>query len=122
MTKADAHEAQQFCSRCHAWGPAETMLPLYRSKDAEAGPWLWMHHHCAEICSSMQFEAAMKRFESQVHSLAESQGRGAAFAKVRARTNFVAAADRAAHSLQVLKRAKAALEIANIDPEDGPPP
>ena len=70
----------------------------------------------------MQFEAAMKRFESQVHSLAESQGRGAAFAKVRARVNFGAAADRAAHSLQVLKRAKAALEIANIEPEDGPPP
>ena len=59
----------------------------------------------------------MKRFESQVHSLAESQGRGAAFARV----NFVAGAARAAHSLQVLKRAKAALEIANIDPEDGPP-
>ena len=121
MTKSGAREEQQFCSRCHAWGPADTMQPLYRSKDAEAGPWLWMHHHCAEICSSMQFEAAMKRFESQVHSLAESQGRGAAFAKVRARVNFVAAADRAAHSLQVLKRAKAALEIANIDPEDGPP-
>jgi hypothetical protein len=77
MTKADAHEAQQFCSRCHTWGPADTMQPLYRSKDAEAGPWLWMHHHCAEICSSMQFEAAMKRFESQVHSLAAAMTRTA---------------------------------------------
>ena len=48
----------------------------------------------------------------QVHSLAESQGRGAAFAKVRARVNFVAAADKAAHSLQVFGRAKAALDIA----------
>ena len=76
MTKSGAREEQQFCSRCHAWGPADTMQPLYRSKDAEAGPWLWMHHHCAEICSSMQFEAAMKRFEFQVHSLAELQGRG----------------------------------------------
>jgi hypothetical protein len=115
MTKQDAREERHFCSRCNAWGPADAMQPFYRSKDAEAGPWLWIHHHCAEICSTM------KRFESQVHSLAESQGQGAAFAKVRARENFVAAADRAAHSLQVLKRAKAALEIANIDPEDGPP-
>src|SRR5688572_24991919 len=49
MPKPDARKEQQFCSRCHAWGPADAMQPLYRSKDAEAGPWLWMHHHCAEI-------------------------------------------------------------------------
>jgi hypothetical protein len=92
------------------------MQPLYRAKDAGAGPWLWLHHHCAEICSNTQFHAAMKRFQSQVHSLVEAQGRGAALniVRARARANFVAAADRAAHSLQVLKRAKAALEIANI--------
>jgi hypothetical protein len=29
----------------------------------------------------MQFEAAMKRFESQVHSLAETQGRAAAMTR-----------------------------------------
>jgi len=103
------------------WGLADTMQPLYRSKDAEAVPWLWMHHHCAEICSNTQFEAAMKRFEYQVHSLAKAQGRGAALgiARDRARANFAATADRAAHSLQVLKRAKAALEIQTFDPDDG---
>ena len=80
MTTLDLDQ-EQFCICCNLWGPAETMPPLYRFRDQEAKPCLWLHHHCAEICSSMQFEAAMKRFESQVHSLAETQGRAAAMTR-----------------------------------------
>jgi hypothetical protein len=114
MTKPALHE-EQFCSRCNAWGPADLMQPLYRFPDQDAAPWLWMHHHCAEICSTTQFQAAMKRFETQVHSM--TAGGVVDIAKARARVNLAAAADRAARSLQALKRARATLEIANIDPD-----
>jgi hypothetical protein len=97
-------------------GPTDLMQPLYRFPDQDAAPWLWMHHHCAEICSTTQFQAAMKRFETQVHSM--TAGEVVDIAKARARVNLAAAADRAARSLQALKRARATLEIANIDPDD----
>jgi hypothetical protein len=98
------------------------MQPLYRFNDAQAAPWLWMHHHCADICSNTQFQAAMTRFETQVHSMADSQAGGSVvdITKARARVNLAAAADRAARSLQALRRAKATLEIANIGPDDAP--
>ena len=57
----------------------------------------------------------MKRFETQVHSM--TAGGVVDIAKARARVNLAAAADRAARSLQALKRARATLEIANIDPD-----
>jgi hypothetical protein len=121
MVKPNPTE-EQFCIRCNAWGPANLMQPLYRFNDPEAGPWFWLHHHCAEIYSNTQFQAAMKRFESQVHLTAESEASGAVvdISKARARVNLAAATDRAARSLQVLRRAKAALEIANIDPDTVP--
>jgi hypothetical protein len=121
MTKPDSDE-EQFCSRCNAWGPPDLMQPLYRFNDPQAAPWLWMHHHCAEICSNTQFQAAMKRFETQVHSMADSQAGGSVLdiTKARARVNLAAAADRAARSLQALRRAKATLEIANTSPDDAP--
>ena len=64
----------------------------------------------------------MKRFESQVHLMAESEASGAVvdISKARARVNLAAATDSAARSLQVLRRAKAALEIANINPDTVP--
>jgi hypothetical protein len=121
MTKPALHE-EQFCSRCNAWGPADLMQPLFRFPDPDAGPWLWLHHHCAEIYSKTQFQAAMKRFETQVHSMAGTQAGGSIvdITKARARVNLAAAADRAARSLQALRRAKATLEIANIGSDDAP--
>ena len=122
MPKPDTEE-EQFCSRCNAWGPAELMQPLCRFPDlGGVGPWLWLHHHCAEIYSKTQFQAAMKRFETQVHSMAKSQPGGSVvdITKARARINLAAAADRATRALQALRRAKATLEIANIRPDDAP--
>jgi hypothetical protein len=121
MVKPNPTE-EQFCIRCNAWGPANLMQPLYRFNEPETGPWFWLHHHCAEIYSNTQFQAAMKRFESQVHLMAESEAGGAVvdISKARARVNLAAGTDRAARSLQVLRRAKAALEIANIDPDTVP--
>src|SRR5262245_17910326 len=118
MTKPDTEE-EQFCSRCNAWGPAELMQPLCRFPDLGAGPWLWLHHHCAGIYSMTLFQAAMKRCETQVHSMANSQPGGSVvdITKARARINLAAAAERAARSLQALRRAKATLEIANIRPD-----
>ena len=77
MVKPNPTE-EQLCIRCNAWGPANLMQPLYRFNDPETGPWFWLHHHCAEIYSSTQFQAAMKRFESQVHLMAEAEEAGAA--------------------------------------------
>ena len=111
MTTLDLDQ-EQFCICCNLWGPAETMLPLYRFRDQEAKPCLWLHHHCAETCGNVQFEAGMKRFESQVHTVAQSQAgdAGDAMAKAHAQAQLAEAANRAAISLQALKRAKAALE------------
>jgi hypothetical protein len=119
MTKSNLQE-EQFCSRCNAWGPSDMMLPLYRVSGPQGAPSLWMHHQCVEICSNTQFQAAMKRFETQVHSMADSQvGRPpGSIVGTRARVNLAVAADRANLSLQALKRAKAALEIASVDAED----
>jgi hypothetical protein len=110
MTTLDLDQ-EQFCICCNLWGPAETMLPLYRFRDQEAKPCLWLHHHCAETCGNVQFEAGMKRFESQVHTVAQSQAgdAGEAIAKAHAQAQLAEAANRAAISLQALKRAKAAL-------------
>jgi hypothetical protein len=121
MTKPISTE-EQFCSRCNTWGPADMMQPLYRVADAKAAPWLWLHHHCAETCSNAQFEAAMKRFETQVHSAAEAQAGGAIGdgTNVRARLALAAAADRAARSLRDLRQAKAALEKAGMGAEEVP--
>jgi hypothetical protein len=121
MTKPSSAEAQ-FCIRCHTWGSSDLMQPLYRFPDPEAGPCLWLHHHCAEIYSSTQFEAAMKRFESQIHAVAGSQTGNAVvdLAKVRVQLNLAAAAERAARSLHDLKRAKAALTEAGMAGEDMP--
>ena len=49
----------------------------------------------------------MKRFESQVHTVAQSQT-GDAIAKAHAQAQLAEAANRTAISLQALKRAKAA--------------
>lgn len=118
MTKPILTE-EQFCSRCNTWGPADMMQPLYRVADAKAAPWLWLHHHCAEMCSNAQFEAAMKRFETQVHSAAEAQAVGDV-TNVRARLALAAAADRAARSLRDLRQAKAALEKTGTGAEEVP--
>jgi len=107
MTTLDSDQ-EQFCICCNLWGPAETMLPLYRFRDQEAKPCLWLHHHCAETCGNVQFEAAMKRFKSQVDTAARSQQPGSA--RALAQAELAEAANRAAISLQALKRAKAALE------------
>jgi hypothetical protein len=106
MTTADIDQ-EQFCICCNLWGPAETMLPLYRFRDQEATPCLWLHHHCAETCGNVQFAAAMKRFESQVDTVAQSQAGGA---RALAQAQLARAVNSAAISLQALKRAKAALE------------
>ena len=74
MTKSNLQE-EQFCSRCNAWGLSDMMLPLYRVSGPQGEPSLWMHHQCVEICSNTQFQAAMKRFETQVHSMADFTGR-----------------------------------------------
>src|SRR5262245_23845310 len=105
-------DQEQFCICCNLWAPTDTMLPLYRFRDPEAQPCLWLHHHCAGMCGNVQFEAAMKRFESQVHSVAQSQSGEAADAKAKAhaQAQLAEAAKRAAISLEALKRAKAALE------------
>jgi hypothetical protein len=105
-------DQEQFCICCNTWGHADGMLPLYRFPDAEPGPCLWLHHHCAEICATVQFEAAMKRFASKVSSVAESQAIDLAedIAKARAQAHLIEAAKKAALSLTALRRAKAALE------------
>src|SRR5215510_15237732 len=88
MTKPNLPE-EQFCSRCNAWGPAEMMQPLYRVCGPQAVPSLWMHDQCVEICSNTQFHAAMKRFETQVHSIANSVGTSfGGVVKTRARVNL----------------------------------
>jgi hypothetical protein len=89
MTTLDLDQ-EQFCICCNLWGPAETMLPLYRFRDQEAKPCLWLHHHCAETCGNVQFEAGMKRFESQVHTVAQSQAGDAeeAIAKAHAQAQL----------------------------------
>jgi len=106
MTTLDLDQ-EQFCICCNLWGPTDTMLPLYRFRDQEAKPCLWLHHHCAETCGNVQFEAAMKRFKSQVDTVARSQS-GAA--RALAQAELARAAKRAAISLEALKRTKAALE------------
>ena len=67
MTTLDLDQ-EQFCICCNLWGPAETMLGVYRFRNQEAKPCLWLHHHCAKTCGNVQFEAAMKRFKSQVNT------------------------------------------------------
>jgi hypothetical protein len=108
MTKLDSRH-EEFCICCNAWGPADTMLALYRFPDPEAGPSLWLHHHCAEACANMQFEAAMNRFASHVHTLGKSQSEEE-IAKARAQAHLAEAAKRAATSLTALRRARTAME------------
>ena len=57
------------------------MPPLYRFRDQEAKPCLWLHHHCAEICFKPAVRGCDETLESQVHSLAETQGRAAAMTR-----------------------------------------
>ena len=105
-------DQDQFCICCNTWGPAVSMQPLYRFRDPRAEPCLWLHHDCAEICANVQFEAAMKRFESQVDTIAKSQPSGvkAGSAKLLAQVHFAEVAKTASISLIALSRARAALE------------
>ena len=109
---------EQFCICCNTWGSPDTMQPLYLIRDPETDPCLWLHDDCAQTCANVQFEAAMKRFESHVNMLSGSHACGAADynARLRAQVHFAEIAKAASISLIALRRAKAALEKAQAGP------